>query len=200
MTRGVFQPFTRRKKPGKKNTSGSASSLALANNPRQASCSTCFNLDFKYVPLTHTNANTPSPGLAAKHWISSLDLTRNFNCRSCYFLKSAFDTLIASWDLPGARRDMPYKIAIVDRDDPGAIDMPAPMKGHGFETARSLMSVLRCSPDGASEDDYEEEFEVEIYTHPGGERPSSMPILFTMLIPDYMNSSPNRLERRRCCW
>ncbi len=71
---------------------------------------------------------------------------------------------------------MPYKIAIIDRNDPGAIDMPASMKSQGFETARSLMAVLRCSPDGAGEDDYEEEFEVEIYTPPGGEIPSFMPL------------------------
>ncbi len=190
MTRGVFQPFTGRKKPGKKNPSESSIISCTRKHSarpllRHASCSTCFDLDFKFVPLTHTNANTPSPGLAAKHWISSLDLTWNFNCKSCNFLKSAFDTLIASWDLPGARRDMPYKIAIIDRDDPGAIDMPASMKSQGFETARSLMGCFTVQPDGAGEDDYEEEFEVEIYTPPGGERPSFMPLLFMMLMPDY---------------
>lgn len=138
--------------------------------PKLTNCSTCFDLDMRYIPQPHKNPNASTYAGTTRHWIQSTSLAEDPACKSCSFLKSAFDTLVNSGDLVGTPpRGMTYSIAILDRDDDDSADAAAQKKRREAAgrsgASRSLKVIMRCN--FASGDN--EEFNVEIYTPPGGE-------------------------------
>ena len=173
MTRGVFQPFSRRKKPAKKAPS-SADSSVKGHGP-QASCSTCYNLDFQYIPQPHKDRRICSIGQIARHWIPSDKFTKNTGCESCQLLKSAFDTLTSSWGISSVEGSaIPYQIAIIDQDDEDAGDTDEQESGRANrQVQQSLKVIMRCDPEytkGGKKGGFDEEFEIEIYTPMTGEK------------------------------
>lgn len=153
---------------------------STGRNPRDgANCNTCFDIDLRFVPQPHKDQNICSVGQVARHWIKSSDLGKNqTSCRSCRFLKSAFDILLNEGeviDIPHGS-EIDYSIAILDRNDSNSADEQQKRKRReaalAYETSNSLLIEMRCSAvnrsRGAKDDGFQEEFKVEIYTRPGG--------------------------------
>ncbi|KAF9469586.1 heterokaryon incompatibility protein-domain-containing protein [Collybia nuda] len=137
--------------------------------PKLTNCSTCFDLDMRYIPQPHRDPDSSTYAQVARHWILSTNLAKDPTCKTCSFLKSAFDTLVNSADLVGTPpRGMTYSIAILDRDDGYGADaatLKTKREAAGRSGAsRSLHVEMRCNFDGGDN----EEFQVEIYTPPGG--------------------------------
>ena len=135
----------------------------------QANCSTCFDLDFRYIPQPHKNRRIRSIGQPARHWISSAMLAETTSCESCKLLKSSFDALTSSWGISATEgRSIPYQIAIIEPDDAGAGDASEQEGGGAIPKApRSLTVIMRCNPEYTKDGEkggFDEEFEVEIYT------------------------------------
>ena len=135
----------------------------------QANCSTCFDLDFRYIPQPHKNRRIRSIGQPARHWISSAMLAETTSCESCKLLKSSFDALTSSWGISATEgRSIPYQIAIIEPDDAGAGDASEQEGGGAISKApRSLKVIMRCNPEYTKDGEkggFDEEFEVEIYT------------------------------------
>lgn len=172
MTRGIFKPFARRKKAIKK--APSSAEPSVKGYDTRADCLTCYDLDFHYVPQPHKNPNICSMGQAARYWISSAKLAKNTGCKSCQFLKSAFDTLTGSWGMSVAEgSNIPYQIAIIDQNDAGEGGAAKPESNRAtHEAPRSLKVIMRCDPEdtkGGKKGGFEEEFEIEIYTPMNGD-------------------------------
>lgn len=169
MTRGVFVPFRHRKKPVSKSEESSntpASDIPINSHKTGALCSTCFDLNFAYVPQPQRNPAICSIGQPARHWISSVNLSSNVNCKSCCFLASAFDMLVSSLKAtttPGEA--ISYTIAIIDQNIPG--EPGAASDQNISRRTPSLKVIMRCRLENVvngNEGRFDEEFEVEIYT------------------------------------
>ncbi|KAF9475453.1 HET-domain-containing protein [Pholiota conissans] len=147
-------------------------SRPLRHRRPQTKCSTCFDLNLRYIPKPHNDPDVCSYGQVARHWILSTDLAKDPSCASCRFLKSAFDTLINSGGVteipPG--KHVSYMIAILDRNDDDVEDDYAKKRmrdaARNKESSKSLKVEMRCT---VEDDGFREEFEVEIYSPPGVE-------------------------------
>ncbi|KAF8911151.1 hypothetical protein CPB84DRAFT_1088663 [Gymnopilus junonius] len=173
---------------------------------RLATCQTCFDLDLRYIPQPHKDPDLCSYGQVARHWITSTDLAKDASCASCRFLKSAFDTLLHSGNVihapPGT--EISYSIAILDRNDDDVQDDVTKKKKKDAkkdgEGSQSLKVEMRCSAQkrGSKDDEFQEEFAVEIYTPLGSEWGN---FSRSKLCPNRGNQRYTRtLESNRASW
>ncbi|KAF9461085.1 heterokaryon incompatibility protein-domain-containing protein, partial [Collybia nuda] len=137
--------------------------------PTPAICPTCFSLNMRRIPQPQNDMDNCTYGESSRHWITSEELAKDPSCKSCSFLKSAFDTLLNSGEVVEVPRGKPikYQIAIMDRDDNDAVDKATVRKMRQAAlkqgASRSLKIEMRCEAKRGPR----EEFKVEIYTPPG---------------------------------
>jgi hypothetical protein len=161
--------------------------------PSSPRCKTCFDLDLSKIPKPHRDGNSCSIGQVAYHWIKSSQLrssardssrpssyngNRFSGCLTCFILSNAIETLITQAQLVDTPRggrfeDLEYQIAITDKDEDAGIGEKWSKKVRsGRPGSKSLRFVMRVTPPGRQ--DFQEEFDVELYTPPGGKLPSTL--------------------------